>query len=231
MVGSFQAYKAPPALSSHPSITGARTAALKSTWMTIALSVSIQTSTVAMTCATDYDAIRICTSDSHEYVYDRDVPDDVVFNGFNVDYVFSNRQAAINRGNLYRVVPWAETEEPIFLEPAFHDVRHVVWAMVEFDAKTSARMSIFSPRQAWADCYNDIFGRGDSVACVAIECEGTFNPQMANVQGQCDIAYNVNESVFTDAMFDEFVGDVANTPAPYLDGVLINLENHPIQTR
>ena len=65
-------------------------------------------------CATDYDAIRICTSDSHEYVYDRDVPDGVVFNGFNVDYVFSNRQAAINRGSLYRVVPWAETEEPMF---------------------------------------------------------------------------------------------------------------------
>ena len=110
-------------------------------------------------CATDYDAIRICTSDSHEYVYDRDVPDDVVFNGFNLDYVFSNRQAAINRGSLFRVVPWAETEEPMFLEPAFHDVRHVVWAMVEFDAKTSARMSIYSPRQAWADCYNAIFGK------------------------------------------------------------------------
>ena len=45
----FQAYKAPAVLSSHPSITGVRTAALKSTWMTIALSVSIQTSTVAMT--------------------------------------------------------------------------------------------------------------------------------------------------------------------------------------
>ena len=181
-------------------------------------------------CATDYDAIRICTSDSHEYVYDRDVPDGVVFNGFNVDYVFSNRQAAINRGSLYRVVPWAETEEPMFLEPAFHDVRHVVWTMVEFDAKTSARMSIYSPRQAWADCHNDIWpSQGDNAwACVAIECEGTFNPQMANVLGQCDIAYNVNESDFTDAMFDEFVGDVANTPAPYVDGVLIN---ETIQTR
>ena len=88
-------------------------------------------------------------------------------------------------------------------------------------------MNIFSPRQAWADCYNDIFGR-DSFACVAIECEGNFNPQMANVLGQCDIAYNVNESDFTDAMFDEFVGDVANTPAPYVDGVLIN---ETIQTR
>ena len=58
--------------------------------------------------------------------------------------------------------------------------------------------------------------------------EGTFNPQMANVQGHCDIAYNVNESAFTDAMFDEFVGDVANAPAPYVDGVLIN---ETIQTR
>jgi hypothetical protein len=120
----------------------------------------------------------------------------------------------------------------MFLEPAFHDVRHVVWTMVEFDAKTSARMSIYSPRQAWADCHNDIWPglrQGDNQwACVAIECEGTFNPQMANVLGQCDIAYNVNESDFTDAMFDEFVGDVANTPAPYVDGVLIN---ETIQTR
>lgn len=175
-------------------------------------------------CAFDLDVVQYCTSGAEEYMYERDVDwYNVVRSPFNPNYVFSNHQAGVNRGHMFLAVPWADTEEAMFINPNHHNFRRYRREYYSFDHKTETPMSMYSyMTYNMSGIKNDLWGGS---GFLTVPCEGTLDPNIPRVK-EWPLAYNVNEVPFTDDMFDNYIGDVLNTPAPYYYGVLIN---HPTE--
>lgn len=93
-------------------------------------------------CAYDEDAVLYVTGASEELMYDRDIPRDCVLT-IDDNIVFSNPVAAIRRGNIYRHVPWADTEGDLFVHPSTDGMMQYGRGEIELDDMSLSPMLLW----------------------------------------------------------------------------------------
>ena len=66
-------------------------------------------------CAFQRDVVAYLTTNGDDFYYDNNLPNDWEVEGLNNNYVFSNLEAAKRRGHVYHPLPWADTEDVIYV--------------------------------------------------------------------------------------------------------------------
>lgn len=180
-------------------------------------------------CAFDDDVVAYLTTTGDDFYYDHALPEWEI-EGLNSNYVFSNLEAAKRRGNVYHPLPWADTEDIIY-----------VWADGHEDSDGLARVCSkggyeygkgdyrhalmytapnigFTPTRNWA-------GHHDAwtfLTMTMLETEIKYHTgEFVQPANRLDVFSEPEKEPFTNASFDEYLGNIANPPATPLAGVTI----------
>ena len=187
-------------------------------------------------CACEQDAVLYVTGNAEEYMYDRDIPRDCVLTIDN-NVVFSNRHAAISRHQLYRPVPWADTEGDMFCHHTMEDSTQFFTAgCVELSKGETAAMRLYASGYLShnvlenipnVDKFLHVSGADRDIRPLSITAEVkpmTSSEIPRNSVGDYGIFHSVfadeyTQSNFSNADFDEHLEGLLNPPAQLTTGV------------
>ncbi len=172
-------------------------------------------------CAVDNDCVMYVMSNDSEMRYDRELPDMAV-PAWSDHVWYSNRHAGLTRGMRYHPVPWAATEGDLFVFrfDANSDSLVRLWTQeMEVSPHHYMPQTMFVPEGTTPVRGNGNWSMGPDQAfqflTMRIETVKKLPASLTTVTSP--FAEIVGKQDFSDAMFDEHLEGILDTPAPLDD--------------
>jgi hypothetical protein len=181
-------------------------------------------------CAFQNDTVAYLTSTGDDFYYDHALPNDWEIEGLNSNYVFSNLEAAKRRGNVYHPLPWADTENVIYVWAEGHEddggfARVCSKGGYKYDEGDYRHALMYTAPNIGYTPTDNWRGHDDAwtfLTMQKLETEIKYRTgEIVQPANRLDVFSEPEKEPFTNAFFDQYLGNIANPPASLLPGVTI----------
>ena len=179
-------------------------------------------------CAFQRDVVAYLTTNGDDFYYDGDLPNNWEVEGLNNNYVFSNLEAARRRGNVYHPLPWADTEDVIYVWAEGHEdcdglSRVCSKGGYKYDKGDYRHALMYTAPNIGHTPTSNWRGHDDAwtfLTMTRLETEIKYRTgEIVQPANRLDVSSEPEKEPFTNASFDEYLGNIANPPASLLPGV------------